>query len=210
MSVGIDEDFVAFRAAYPSVREAIVACENPIWIARIAFESVKDKKSIIRAAKWAARPPTGVDEEGLLEFISPFHDRLEVIDRWTGETTEEDEGSDGRMVNYLRAALLPLTIGLALMSLITDGELLTSVKHRALVGASIGVAVVVVGWFAMKRWFSWMLRVQVRRMDADKAFATVLARFAKGQKKYPDHLAGEVWYLRRKCLEVLDREAAFL
>ena len=211
MAVEIDDGFEAFRARYASVRDAVTACEDPIWIARIAFDAAKDKKSIIRAAKWAGRPPVGVDEEGLLDTLGPFHPPLEVIDRWSGEMTEEDEGKDGRMAENIRAALVPFAVCLLLMGLISDGVIWSSLhSHRSLVAVGVGLGVLVIGFWPMKRWYRYIMRVQVARLDEQKAFAIVIKRLARSKRKFPDRVADEIWWLRRKCLEVIDREAAFL
>lgn len=191
-----------------TARDDIAKSDDPVWITQTAFDAVKDKKSILRAAKFASRPPTGQDSDAWRWIIIPLIEPDELFDRWTGDSTEETEGPDGRMANNIRAGLLPMAIAFLLMGLIADGLIWSSVSHRSLAAVGVALVALVVGWLIMKRWYRWILRYQRARYSADKGLAFIMKRMKRAKKNYPDRLADEVSYFRLKCLEVIDREAA--
>jgi Co/Zn/Cd efflux system component len=204
--VEIDDDFEAFRARFPSARDAVAECENPTWLVRIAFDAAKDKKSIIRSAAWA-KHRIDIWWAPLTMFI-PIPEPFEALERWTGETTAESEGAQGREWNNVRAVFLPVILAWLAWILIATAHLWTSLQwHRTLVASLIAVGVIVVGSVLMKRTLRWILRSQVARLNAKPTKA--LDAILWCMEKNPERMRRDLWSLRDKCLEVLDSETAF-
>jgi len=93
------DDFTAFRAAHPSVLQAIAGCDRPDWLVLLAWEAVDSKTAVSIGLGAAQLLSTASDT---LALFKPNPDRLETVAAWTGD----DDGDSERAATFARSLVL--------------------------------------------------------------------------------------------------------
>lgn len=194
------DNLVTFRAAHPSVVEAIANCERPDWIIRLAFDAARNRRAVITHASGAARLLTRTKLRGPTELFIPWPGALEAVNAWAANTT----GS--RSFDTLRAygvAALPATVAAVLV----DWLVVAPQRGPGLtrVGAFNVVLVLSVFVFAQiaQRGLALVVRRRVSRLDEETAMSIVVEMVADGMVRNPARVPGVVATLRRKFGELL-------
>ena len=198
------DDFSKFRAAHPSLEQAIDRCERPDWLIRLAYEAMPDHKVAIRFGINAAALLHGDREEWLLgsprNFLFPR--RLEAVDLWASAT----DGDYLRDVNNLRAfalAALPATLLTVLVHEVSQ-------PRRWVDGLLYGACFVVmlVLTLPIQRVLAWVVARQVAQIDDESALQMVLDEIVKGMAKNPAKIPSVVSNVESKVYSHLRHHSA--
>src|SRR5689334_11858458 len=96
------DDFASFRAAHPTVSDAIAACDRLDWLVRLAVEAISDRKYrllvAVRAARLLTRKPLSI------RLLQPWPSPLEALEIYIDYPSSEDKP----LFQRGRAAMLSL------------------------------------------------------------------------------------------------------
>jgi hypothetical protein len=190
--VEIDDDFVAFRAAHPSTKDALASCDHPVWLVRIAFAAATNKKAVIRVASRAARMFNSPD----VALLNPFPAGLDVVDVWS-ENPRVDP-TDIREMAKFKAFVYALPLALPLLVIVdrTLGETVIGITTTFVTTVATLVGYVI--------WAKRRLRRRAASLDAASALLIVTDYIARATLRDHGAVSGVVDRLRSKLPEAAD------
>ena len=183
-----------------TVAEAIARCDQADQIVRIAFHHAEDRRYVLRCAADAAKTfRTGVTE--FLWQVSPWPDRLEVIELWAG-------GHDGDtpMKDRMRARVIATMVATAVVVLVLVlGRVFGSGGTFGLSQGLVMLLGVVLAPVVARLW-GWAMKRQVRYLDELGALEHVTRRLVTFSRRSPARTGFAVFLLHRAYSDLLPRD----
>ncbi len=173
----MEDDFVSFRAGFPTVRAALDACKRPDWLLLLAWEAV-DHKTAADAGLSAARI---LNSDGLGWFVNPNPNALEAVQVWAGTADDTTQShATGRAISL---AAIP---GVGLAYVVEYLILPAAYPERNLLRyAGFMVAFVVVCMFAIRAMLAAVVRRRAARLDDQAVLDLLLASIRSGVARQP-------------------------
>ncbi len=172
----MSDDYTTFRAAHPSVLDAIAACERPEWLVQLAWE-VADHKTAVSIGLGAAKLSSNASDAAW--FFNPNPNRLETVAAWTGDDGEiERSGALGRAIVLGAFPAVALAYGLV-GAVVPDAW--TAKYVLSLVGAILALEVVLA--LVVRRSLAAIVRRRAARLDDRAALDIVLDEIRKGEPR---------------------------
>jgi hypothetical protein len=182
------DDFATFRAAHPSLLDAIAACDRPEWLVELAWEAT-DHETAVSIGLGAAQLSSAASDT--LALFKPNPDRLETVAAWTGDASETDAFAR----SVVLASVPAVVLGYAVVALIMPGAWLAYVG--AILALELGFAMV------LRRWLAAIVRRRAAQLDDRAALAIVLDEIRKGTAATPQRVPIVLQSTRNRLRRVL-------
>jgi hypothetical protein len=170
----VSDEFTTFRAAHPSVLDAISACNRPDWLVQLAWE-VADHETAVRIGLGAAQLLSTASDT--LWLFNPNPNRLETIAAWGGDDDGEIERSSAFGRAVVLAGFPAAALAYILVTMLVPEEW-ASKYVLSLVGSIFVLEVV---FTVVVRWvLAAIVRRRAARLDDRAALGIVLDEVRKG------------------------------
>jgi hypothetical protein len=195
------DDFATFRAAYPSIRDAIARCDRPDWAVRLAFDSGRHRETVVRIGAHTARFLCTSNMRSAMEFFTPWPGALEAVDVWS-HNTDKYSPKMARVRARAIAGVLAIPFTIFGDHYLLAAALGTGLHRIVAVGAMFFFATVVLSEL-VRFGLASIVRRRAADLDADEALRIVTARIVAGMAKNPSRVPVVMRSIRTKLGDVV-------